>query len=450
MDKYCLGIDIGTSKVAVVICSSADNVIKVLSETHNANIETYYTTRVEQDPHKMLEVCFKLIKSLPAELKERIGAIGITGQMHGIVLVDSEFSPVINLVNWQDRRCTEVPGLLHSISEKTKYKLNDGFGFATLLWYLHNNSLPLETHYGTTVQDLLVAKLTKHKQLLIDTSMAASWGFFDIKSQTWDYEAIKSTGINLNMLPKILPCGDIAGKLSVEAAKELGIPQGVLVMVPIGDNQASLMGTIRDIKNEITLTLGTSSQASVISDFPIGVKGVSTFENRPYAFKKTAVVAAAMCGGNAWKWLAEFIIHIISSVGLESPPIDKIYELMNNEGLKAKDELIINPYFHGERYNEELKGAIEGITLGNMNIGTLARGLAKGLIKNLKDMLPEDVRKNKKTIVGSGNALRRTPLFQQMIKEEFGLALEILDSKEETSIGAAINAYNALNKVSML
>jgi sedoheptulokinase len=449
MDKYSLGIDIGTSKIAVVVCSGKDNVVKVLSEAHNANVETSYMTRVEQDPHKMLEVCYKLIKSLPSELKERIGAIGITGEMHGIVLVDSEFSFVTNLINWQDRRCTEVPGLLHSINEQTKYKLNDGFGFATLLWYLHTKTLPVKACYGTAVQDLLVARLTKQKQLLIDTSMAASWGFFNNKSQTWDYEVIKSTGIDLNMLPKILPCGEVAGELSLEAAKEFGIPQGVLVMVPIGDNQASLMGTIRDIKSEITLTLGTSSQASVISDSLIEVKGITTFDNRPYAFKKTAVVAAAMCGGNAWKWLAEFITHIISSVGLEAPPIDKVYELMNNEGLKAKDELIIKPYFHGERYDEELKGAIEGITLKNMNVGTLARGLARGLIRNLKDMLPEEIRKNRKTVVGSGNALRRIPLFQQMVEEEFGLPLKILDFKEETAIGAAINAYNTLNKISI-
>eukprot|EP00826_Nyctotherus_ovalis_P013226 TRINITY_DN13543_c0_g7_i4.p1 TRINITY_DN13543_c0_g7~~TRINITY_DN13543_c0_g7_i4.p1 ORF type:complete len:448 (-),score=78.54 TRINITY_DN13543_c0_g7_i4:42-1385(-) len=446
MRDYCLGIDIGTSKVAIVLCSSPSNIIEVRSQPHNATAKAT-STRLEQDPHDMLNVCYSLIKSLPAELRERTGGIGITGQMHGIVLVDSKFCPVTNLINWQDRRCSEIPGLLHSISEKTKYKLSDGFGFATLLWFLHTRTLPAGACYGTTVQDLLALKLTGNKELLIDTSMAASWGFFNTKVQEWDYEAIKLAGIDLNMLPKVMPCGGVAGELSLEAAKEFGIASGALVMLPVGDNQASLMATIKHVKSEIALTLGTSSQVSLISDCPIEMQGV-TFENRPYAFKKTAVVAAAMCGGNAWEWLAKFITKVVSSVGLEEPPIEKIYELMNDEGLKAKDELIIKPNFHGERYNEELKGIIEGITLENMNVGTLSRGLARGLVRNLKDMLPKEMWKNRTIVVSSGNALRRIPLLRKMVEEEFGLPLEILDSKEETATGAAINAYNGLNKVS--
>ena len=123
-----------------------------------------------------------------------------------------------------------------------------------------------------------------------------------------------------------------------------------------------------------------------------------------------------------------------------SPGRDAIYARLNELGLAAKDGLTVVPNFLGERHNESLRGAISGIDLNNFDLGRLSRGLAKGIMESLKQMLPEAVFRHRTGIAASGNALRQNRLLVEVAEEVFQLPVRMCDRPEEAACGAAILA----------
>ena len=152
------------------------------------------------------------------------------------------------------------------------------------------------------------------------------------------------------------------------------------------------------------------------------------------------MVAAPLCGGAAWRWLADNVGSWLRALALPCPEPDRLFAKISELGLAAPDALTVRPHFLGERHDTSLRGSIEGIDLTNFGLGQLARGLAQGILVNCRDMLPAWVLEGRCRLVGSGNALRRTPLLQRMAQEVFRLPLVLAEAKEEAATGAALNA----------
>jgi sedoheptulokinase len=281
------------------------------------------------------------------------------------------------------------------------------------------------------------------KQPVTDATDAASWGLFDLRVLSWDEQAIASTGLPRALLPDVKPCGSRAGELSQDVAEKLGLPAGTPVAVALGDNQASLLATLHEPERELALTLGTGGQLSAILPAHTALSGellAATHEYRPFPPDRFAIVAASLCGGAAWSWLAESIEAWLADLQLSSPARDELFARIDDLGLAAKDALRVRPSFLGERHAGSLRGSIEGIDLANFKPGILARGLARGIVSNLKDMLPASTFQNRVRIVGSGNALRRSRLLQHITEEVFDLPLVLTEGREEAAVGAALNA----------
>jgi sugar (pentulose or hexulose) kinase len=244
------------------------------------------------------------------------------------------------------------------------------------------------------------------------------------------------------MLPEIQPCGTVAGRLSAAWSSRLGIPSGVPVAVAIGDNQASLLATLRDPERELALTLGTGGQLSAVvgRDNITGLNESDRFEYRPFPGERYAAVAAALSGGAGWAWLAGTVTAWYRDMGTPAPSSEAIYARLNELGLAAQDGVVVRPQFIGERHDPTLRGAITGIGGEGLALGALARGLARGIVTNLRDMLPADIHAGRTALVGSGNALRRNPLLQRMAEGEFALPLRLSAGREEAACGAALNA----------
>jgi sedoheptulokinase len=130
-------------------------------------------------------------------------------------------------------------------------------------------------------------------------------------------------------------------------------------------------------------------------------------------------------------------------LGYESPHEEWFYSRLNELGLRygqAKTGLEVEPCFYGERHNPNRRGVIRGIQEKNFDLGHLAAGLAKGIIQNLKDMLPTSLLENRQRMMGSGNALRQNRLLREMAEEVFQLPLVMHNQPEESACGAAILA----------
>jgi len=288
-------------------------------------------------------------------------------------------------------------------------------------------------------------RLCGRTQALTDPTDAASWGLFDLRTLNWDACAVEAAGLPCALLPEVRPCGSRAGALASEWAADLGLPAGLPVAVALGDNQASLLATLHEPERELAMTLGTGGQLSAI--LPAGTPVpwellAATHEYRPFPGGRFAVVAASLCGGAAWAWLPERIAHWARELHIPCPAADELFARLDELGLAAQDVLRVRPSFLGERHAGSLRGSIENLDLTNLTLGNLARGLALGILANLKEMLPPSVLRNRARVVGSGNALRRSRLLQALVPQVFELPLTLTAGQEEAAVGAALNAAN--------
>ena len=457
-----LGIDIGSSKVAAVVLNEEGNIEAVVSAPHEADLSAP-PGRHEQDPARLLETAWDAVKRLPWGLRQKTAAIGVTGQMHGILLLDRNRRILTPLITWQDQRCLEDPSFLTILSSQTAYPLAAGYGCATLAWLIQNHGIPPEARRTATIQDLAVAVLCGQSHPYMDPTDGASWGFFDLERLGWDQDALKAAKIPVDWLPEISACGARAGMVDEATSSALGLPPGTPVAVAIGDNQASILATLDEPEKQLALTLGTGGQISAVLSPDARLENYGgkhdsgsekqsggecrlawkfPFEYRPFPGNRYALVAAGLCGGSAWRWLAQSINGWLDELGLHTVSEERLYHRLNELGLKAPNEnsLSIQPHFLGERYDISLRGVIKGIDPANFQLGILAKALARGIFQNLHQMLPPSAYAGRTQMVASGNALARNPLLIKMASEVFSLPILFKDLREEAACGAAILA----------
>lgn len=246
--KYYLGIDLGTTKIAAVIADESFFPVAVASAPHNASLPAGENA-AEQNVVAILACLHDLILQLPADLRQQVAAIGVTGQMHSVLLIHGkEVSP---LVTWQDRRCGEAN--LSEWNRLSGLTFRDGFGGATLARLAAAGQLGQWTA-AATIGDFVTAALAGNERIVTDPTHAASWGLYDLAANCWHEDAVAKLHIPLDLLPEIRPCGSTVGPLCAAESERLGIPSGIPVCNAIGDNQASILGTGSDFASEVYLT----------------------------------------------------------------------------------------------------------------------------------------------------------------------------------------------------
>jgi sedoheptulokinase len=414
-----LGIDIGTTSISAAILDQQKHLQAVASLSHNADLNTHPGWS-EQDPQRLLQVAEKVILSLDRELRRQVKAVGVTGQMHGLLLLDEKGRPITPLVTWQDRRCL-ANNLISDLQQQSGYPLDSGFGCATLAWYIHNQSLPESAASACTIQDYLVSCLTASCVPFIDPTNAASWGCFNLYSHSWDQPALERINIPKFLLPDVLVIGQQTGVVCHGFSELWDIPLAIPVAVALGDNQASLLATLTDPDHELAVTLGTGGQVSSVVDeenLKSCVKSAANhFDIRPFTNDRFIVVAAILSGGSAWAWLAHTVQNWCRDMNLKTPDLDKVYQQLNSLGVDAVTSLEFHPHFLGERYDPGSGGKIEGLQGDNFQLGQVSRALARGIFRNLHNQLPAFALQNRTRLVASGNALRHNPLLQKAAEE---------------------------------
>ncbi len=433
-----LGIDIGTTKVAAVVFDSEKRCILDCASKNTGADMPAGEYRSEQSVDKILAALDEVIMTLGKEDKAKVKAIGVTGQMHGVVLWNKqETAP---LITWKDRRASELQ-LLNEINRiPGAENLKDGFGITSLACLAREDNLS-NWRMAATVHDYLVYRICGLEKPVTDPGDAASWGCYDIFGQNWRMGTIKTLGIPPEILPEVVGAGTGAGALIDTFAAVWKLPQGIPVVAALGDNQASILSTSEYPDEEIYLTLGTGAQLTVVVDPDQlnDLKMIPSMEIRPYLDGKYIAVAAPLCGGQAFAWLADTVQGWLRELGL---PVLPEYELFRKlDALGAANEtssLEVKPNFLGERHDPGLTGAIDNIRLDNFSLGGLASALARGIVSNMKTMIAPELLQNKQRVIGSGNAIRRLEVIQKMIGQEFDLPLTVKDAKEEAACGAAI------------
>lgn len=221
--------------------------------------------------------------------------------MHGILYVNAEGEAVSPLYTWQDMRGSLLykDGMSYAayLSKQTGFPLSTGFGLVTHYYNKVNSLVPQNAVKLCTIMDYTAMRLTGKCEPLVDCSNAASLGFFDKEKLAFDKEALWNVGIDNSILPEI-------GK----AFSRVGHYENISVYTAIGDNQASFLGSIRDIRHSIHITVGTSSKFLFILDDYVNVPLLDT---RPLPGGGYILVGCCVSGGCSFSLLKKFFSETI-------------------------------------------------------------------------------------------------------------------------------------------
>ena len=427
-----LGIDIGTSSICGIVYNTVSKDIVSIAKINNTDMLSCNVWEKVQDANAIVDIVLDLIQELRIQYPD-IKGIGLSGQMHGILYVNAEGEAVSPLYTWQDMRGSLLykDGMSYAayLSKQTGFPLSTGFGLVTHYYNKVNSLVPQNAVKLCTIMDYTAMRLTGKCEPLVDCSNAASLGFFDKEKLAFDKEALWNVGIDNSILPEI-------GK----AFSRVGHYENISVYTAIGDNQASFLGSIRDIRHSIHITVGTSSQISVYSDDYVNVPLLDT---RPLPGGGYILVGAALCGGCSFSLLKKFFSETIKLYTGEEMDDTDLYKIMVSVPYKEvqEDDIRVETLFGGTRSHPEKRGKIMNISCLNWHPENLIRGFLEGMSQELYDyylILPNSIRERKTILVGSGNGIKRNPLLCQILEERFKCHLQVSACREEAALGACI------------
>ena len=427
-----LGIDIGTSSICGIVYNTVSKDIVSIAKINNTDMLSCNVWEKVQDANAIVDIVLDLIQELRIQYPD-IKGIGLSGQMHGILYVNAEGEAVSPLYTWQDMRGSLLykDGMSYAayLSKQTGFPLSTGFGLVTHYYNKVNSLFPQNAVKLCTIMDYTAIRLTGKCEPLVDCSNAASLGFFDKEKLAFDKEALWNVGIDSSILPEI-------GK----AFSRVGHYENISVYTAIGDNQASFLGSIRDIRHSIHITVGTSSQISVYSEDYVNVPLLDT---RPLPGGGYILVGAALCGGCSFSLLKKFFSETIKLYTGEEMDDTDLYKIMVSVPYKEvqEDDIRVETLFGGTRSHPEKRGKIMNISCLNWHPENLIRGFLEGMSQELYDfyqLLPNSVRERKTILVGSGNGIKRNPLLCQILEERFKCHLQVSACREEAALGACI------------
>jgi len=423
-----LGLDIGTTSISAVVVENG-KLLKsqsVKNDSFILNCENY--ERI-QDVSIIEKKALALVGEL-LELFPDVSKIGVTGQMHGIVYLNHDGTPVSPLYTWQDGRgeleYRNGETYVQHLSRLTGYSLAAGYGIVTHFYHLQNGSVPDSAKVFCTIHDYMAMVLAGNTVPVTDTGDAASFGMFDLRSGVFDTDAMKKAGIDTSFLP------EIAGNAPI------GMYEGRIAVYPaIGDNQASFIGACGGRKNVMLCNVGTGGQFSVYSQDYMECEGLET---RPFPGGGYLLAGSSLCSGRAYAILEKFFRITAEMLGADRENCYSDMEAMLERNTMPENLPVITTLFSGTRENPSLRGSITGLSDENFTPLHFIYGMMYGIADELYGMYEKYIAAGGERVdlIGSGNGLRKNRYLKRCFEEKFAQPLNMSNCEEEAAAGAAV------------
>lgn len=430
-----MGIDIGTTTIsAVMIDGDSGKLLGSRTVSHRAFLKG---SGRHQDPEKLWTLTRELAEEL-AGTYGRPDSIGMTGQMHGMLYVDKQGQAVSPLYTWQEGCGNELTRDGRTYAEVLKEATGSaasGYGLTTHYYLEQKRRIPSNAVSMATISDYVGMKLCGGSYPAIARDMAASWGCFDLEIGDFCRDELEDLGISTSFLPEIRPGHPVIGETEGKTLKR------VPVILSLGDNQASVMGSVQDLHHTVLINIGTGSQVSFGTASYVDASG--SIELRPYTDELYLMAGSGLCGGRAYAMLEQFYREAAGSPGGDFYDVMEAQarEFMDIYGREAAWK--IRTTFSGTRSNPKERGNISGIGVENFHPGAMTLGMLQGIVEELHSMYEE---MNRMTghkavnLVGSGNGIRRNALMRELAEEIFRMPMRIPACEEEAAYGAALQS----------
>lgn len=437
-EKYLIGIDVGTSGTKSVLFDTKGNVIA--SSTEEYPLIQPQNGWAEQNPLHWWEAVCKTLKAITAAVDaEKIAGVGLSGQMHGLVMLDSECNVIRNSIIWCDSRtaeeCKQIEALVgrDRLIEITANPALAGFTASKIMWVKNHEP----ENYARCAHILLPKDYIRFMltgEFATEVSDASGMQLLDVPARCWSDEVLEKLDIDKALLAKVYESPDVTGHITDTASCLTGLPCGIPVAGGAGDNAAAAVGTgVVECKKAFT-TVGTSGVVFAHMEKPeIDKSGrVHTFCTAvPGQWHVMGVTQAA---GLSLNWFKHNIAE-----NLTYKEIDAAAEKI----AIGADRLLYLPYLMGER-TPVLDTNARGIFFGLSAIHTkahMARAVLEGVAYSLCDCLgvlrEMGVNISDMALCGGG---AKSPLWRSILSNSFGINVKTMESDEGPALGAAILA----------
>ena len=271
--QYLIGIDIGTSGTKSVLFDTAGNVIASASAAYP--MQTPKNGWAEQDPRDWWQATCKTLTEITAKATDgRIVGLGLSGQMHSLVLLDAATEVIRPAILWCDQRtnreCAEIEETLgkERLVEITANPALPGFTASKLMWVKkHEPDNFARTAHILLAKDYIRFQLTG--VFATEVSDASGMQLLDVKNRAWSEEVTAGLGIDMSLLAKVYESPEVTGHVTAEAAAKTGLPAGLPVAGGAGDNAAAAIGTGVCRAGTAFTTIGTSGVVFAPTNTPI-------------------------------------------------------------------------------------------------------------------------------------------------------------------------------------
>ncbi len=260
----CLGIDMGTQSVKLVITTSAGEILGEASSCYQPHIMG--EGRAEQDASvwtRALASAYPLALQAANLRAADIGAIGVAAQLDGCLAVDKDNTPLSPCMIWMDRRAS-LPALPSDFRQRTGLVADASHMAAKIRHMLLDGTGAARFHQPTSylVEELCGA-------VCMDHALASTTMLYNLEARAYDAELLHCFGVDGSMLPAIAKAQSVAGTVSEAAAKAYGLPLGIPVAVGTGDDFATALGAGVCEPGVLLCILGTAEVVGTISERPV-------------------------------------------------------------------------------------------------------------------------------------------------------------------------------------
>jgi xylulokinase len=440
-----LGIDVGTSGLKAILLDPDGATVDEATSAYAVRSPRPGWT--EQDPETWWEALRLALWMLwdrghdPAA----IAAIGLTGQMHSLVLLDAAGEVLAPSILWSDQRtadeCVEITERIgaQALLDQVANPALPGFTAPKVLWVRKHwpDALGRAAHI-LLPKDFIRQRLTG--EIATDVSDASGTLLFDVRNRRWSLDVVRELGIDPALLPPAFEGNAITGSVQPAAAERCGLTAGTPVVAGGSDNAVAAVGLAAVDPGVLTLSIGTSGVIFAPLDrFPDVIDG------RLHVFchalpERWHLMSVTLAAGGSLHWLREVLSPLLPAAG------DAAYDWLMDRAAEAPAGaagLVFLPYLTGERtpiVDPAARGVFFGLHMGH-RLEHVVRSVLEGVAFSQRQGLDLMRQAGAAAAVarGAGGGLS-SPVWRQILADALGVGLQLAGPGTGAARGAAVLA----------
>jgi xylulokinase len=455
MTQKLLGIDVGTGGTRAVLLDTSGRVLAAATAEHPP-ISAPHIGWAEQNPSdwwRAARVAIPECLRLAGVAPDQIAAVGLSGQMHGLILLDAAGEVLRPSLIWCDQRtgdqCAAIEAKIgrRRLIELTANPALTGFTLPKIWWVReHEPETWKRTRSVLLPKDYIRYCLSGARAT--DVSDASGTLMLDVANRKWSAEMLVASEISESVLPQVFESAEITGTISEAGARACGLCAGTPVVAGAGDQAGGAVGMGIVRAGVVSATIGTSGVVFAATDRPLldPLGRVHTFCHAiPDRWHVMGVTQAA---GLSLRWFRDQFGtrgESRAGSGANAAPRDS-YDVLMEEASSVppgSDGLLWAPYLMGERtphLDPLARGALVGITAQHTR-AHMARAILEGVAFSLRDTF--EILKQMQVPVESirlGGGGARAQLWRQIQADVYGLPVAVNVAEEGAAYGAALLA----------